>query len=141
VYDRLTFAQRFELHVHIAEWYERRGEERLNRLAYHWSEVVDCMKDPSEELILKAIKYLRLTGEKSLRNSPAEAWNWLNKAKVTTTKLPDSKGAAIRDEIDPLIEQSFPIREHRPNFDASALNLRNLSGVSGSVIFEVNNNM
>jgi len=137
VYDRLTFAQRFELHVQIAEWYERRGKEKERQLAYHWTEIVDCMKDPSEEMMLKSIKYLRMSGEKSLR-SPAEAWNWFSKASSMTYRLPQEKGEALRAEIRQSIDQLFPADApvSRPSSNSSSIDLRNLAGISGSATTE-----
>ena len=133
VYDRLTFAQRFELHVQIAEWYERRGKDKERQLAYHWTEIVDCMKDPSEEMILKSVKYLRLSGEKAMR-SPAEAWNWFSKASTMTYRLPEEKGDSLREEIRALVDELFPpdAPVSRPASNSSSIDLRNLAGISGS---------
>merc|ERR1712137_113544 len=138
VYDRLTFAQRFELHVQIAEWYERRNEESKTRLAYHWTELVECMKDPSEDLIVKAIKYLRLSGQRALR-SPIEAWNWFNKAYTMTSRLPENDVSdSIRQDIQHYVDQIFPPDSPvaRPNYDSTAVQMRNLAGISGSVSSE-----
>jgi len=138
VYDRLTFAQRFELHAHLGEWYERRNEEVKTRLAYHWTEVVECMKDPSEDIILKSIKYLRLSGERALR-SPVEAWNWFNKAYTMSRRLPDGeKSDTIRQEIQCYVDQIFPPDSPvaRPDYDATTINMRNLAGIAGSATTE-----
>ena len=138
VYDRLTFAQRFELHAHLGEWYERRNEESKTRLAYHWTEVVECMKDPSEDLIVKAIKYLRISGERALR-SPIEAWNWFNKAYTMTSRLPENDVSdSIRQDIQHYVDQIFPPDSPvaRPNYDSTAVQMRNLAGISGSVSSE-----
>lgn len=62
-YSLLLFAQRRELHRHIAEWYERCNAEDLSPyyalLAYHWEKA---------EVASRTIEYLEKAGEQALRN-------------------------------------------------------------------------
>lgn len=62
-YGLLLFAQRRELHQHLAEWYERCRAQDLSPyyalLAYHWERA---------EVAARAIDYLEKAGEQALRN-------------------------------------------------------------------------
>ena len=117
VHERLTFAQRYHLHLHIAQWYEKTRQNQYAKLAYHWTEVVESTQHPTVEQICKAIKYLRVSGPNRL---------WYRKAISLSELLPSPKKEIIQKELSNDISTVI----ERQGKTVSTLDLRKLAGVS-----------
>lgn len=114
-YNTLSFAQRRQLHLAIAEWYERveasakqptQGLLHVERLAHHYSQAAEHPHATQEELS-KAIEALRRAGEQALRSGATrESIGLYERALGLLTRLPETE-ARRRIELSLRVPQSL----------------------------------
>ena len=126
----MTFAQRIELHEHIAVFYESlpNSVKRTDQLAYHWTTVIENTKDISDSIILKAIQYLEQASAVAAIAYGADiARIWREKALQLTTKLPDSATKEdLSSRLTRLLHNATDSGEQRLK-----ISLREISGAGG----------
>jgi class 3 adenylate cyclase/tetratricopeptide (TPR) repeat protein len=88
VYNLLLYTQREQLHLAVAEWYERNFPDDLSRhyplLAYHWERANN---------VNKTIEYLGMAGEQALRDyANREAVEFLGRALLVEEERGDDAG-------------------------------------------------
>ena len=123
--------------MELAQWYE--GKDNIAHSAYHWTEVVECPKNPSIEIVQNSIKYLQLCAELAEKRKRPDAWKWWKKLSSVAEKL--SGSSKLRKEIrlkllgSSLFEHEANLKKmaEKPNDEHSdvEVDLRFLSGVSG----------